>query len=188
MGDRLKWKTIGPVLIATVSVMGVMQPRSLHAQTANTPPPLQERIHSFDIAQPDATAYAIWNSGQPLRHEVWFRVLGGEADFQQRLEVYKEQAAPRSPTMLPPASEIVYDMDSNRGTDWIFLGTESSFFTYYFNGDNRHNGDDGWDNAQGVRVRKTVYRNGDLYEISFEDLTLLDDYDDLEIEVVLIRR
>ena len=188
MGGRLQVRNVWALLIAATSVVGVMQPRSLHAQTGSMPPPLQQVIHSFDIEQPEATAYAIWNSGQPQRHEVWFRILGGEADFQQRLQVYKEAAPPRSPDMVPPASERVYEMASNNGTEWIFLGTESSFFTYYFDGDNRPNGNMDWDHAQAVRVRKTAYSNGDLYEISFEDLNLLDDYDDLEIEVVLIRR
>ena len=90
--------------------------------------------------------------------------------------------------MLPPESNIVYEVANSNSSDWFFLGTEGSFFTYYFDGDNRPNGNVGWDHSEAVRVRKTIYSNGDLYEISFEDLNLLDDYDDLEIEVILIRR
>jgi hypothetical protein len=188
MGDRVIWKKVWPLIGASALIVGMIPPRLVNAQTPTSPPPLQQLIHSFDIDQPEATAYAIWNSGQPERHEVWFRIVGGEADYQQRLQVYKEQAAPRSPEMLPPASTLVYDIENNDGSDWIFLGTENAFFTYYFDGDHRLNSDVNWDNAEAVRVRKTVYRNGDLYEISFEDIDQLDDYDDLEIEVILIRR
>ncbi|MEM9502725.1 MAG: hypothetical protein AAGA01_02070 [Cyanobacteria bacterium P01_E01_bin.43] len=186
MGDRVRPGKIGQCLLAAAFITALVPSRALWAQSG--PPRLQQVIHSFDIERPEATAYALWNAGQEQRHEVWFRILGGEADFQQRLRVYKEQAPPRSPDMLPPESNIVYEVANSNSSDWFFLGTEGSFFTYYFDGDNRPNGNVGWDHSEAVRVRKTIYSNGDLYEISFEDLNLLDDYDDLEIEVILIRR
>lgn len=188
MGDRVKPSQSAKLLAAGALTAAMLQPMSVQAQTSATPPPLTQIIHSFDVEQPEATAYALWNSGETQRHEVWFRVLGGEADYQQRLRVYKEQAPPRSPDMLPPASELVYETANNGTTPWFYLGAEGDFFTYYFDGDNRPIGNLDWDNAEAVRVRKTIYTNGDLYEISFEDLNQLDDYDDLEIEVVLLRR
>ncbi|MDB9528179.1 hypothetical protein PN498_19460 [Oscillatoria sp. CS-180] len=178
------WRLVFATAIITVAI----SPRSLHAQNRNSPPPLSQVIHSFNIERPEATAYAVWNEGRVQQHEVWFRVLGGDADYQQRLRVFKEQAPPRSPDTLPPVSEIVYEMENNRTSDWFYLGTENEFFTYYFDGDNRPDGAQIWDHSKAVRVRKTAYNNGDLYEISFEDLNTLDDYNDLEIEVVLIRR
>ena len=188
MGDRSKLKKILLWLGAVILCLGIVQARSSEAQMGPTPPPLQQLVTSFDIAEPEATAYAIWNAGQTQRHEVWFRIMGGEADYEQRLRVYKEQAAPRSPTMLPPAATVVYEMASNRTTEWVSLGTESAFFTYYFEGDNRLLGTVDWHNAEAVSVRKSVYNNGDRYEINFEDIDLLDDFDDLRVEVVLVRR
>jgi hypothetical protein len=187
MGNRRTLQTAGIVLLTTAGITLGELPRSLQAQSVGGPPALQQRIHAFDIEQPEATAYALWNAGQGERHEVWFRILGGDADYQQRLQVYKEQAPPRSPDSLPPSSELVYEREGNAASGWVFLGQESDFYTYYFDGDNRPGGNIAWDNAAAVRVRKTVYENGDLYEISFEDLNTLDDYNDLEIEVVLIR-
>ncbi len=175
-------------LVAGISVLGGGGMGALHAQLPISPPPLGELIHSFEEERPTATAYSIWNAAQSQRHEVWFRVIGGDADYLQRLRVYKEQAAPRSPDMLPPESARLYEIEGNRTSEWFFLGSESAFFTYYFDGDNRPSAGDGWSNAKAVRVKKSIYRNGDRYELRFEDLNILDDYNDLEVEVILLRR
>jgi len=188
MLNRVWPSRVGSLFLATAVVTVATPPRSLQAQTTSNPPPLQQLVHSFDIREPGATAYALWNAGQTDRHEDWFRIISGEADYQQRLRVYKEQAPPRSPDMLPPISTLVYEVENNNPTQWYFLGTESGFFTYYFEGDNRLTAPLDFENAHAVRVQKSIYNNGDRYEISFEDITELDDYDDLEIEVVLIRR
>ncbi|NER82622.1 MAG: hypothetical protein F6K42_24295 [Leptolyngbya sp. SIO1D8] len=173
-------------LVVALLVATFVQPRSLHAQISERPPLLMDRLSYFDIERPTATAFAIWNAAENQRHEVWFRILGGDALFQQRLRVYKEQAPPRTPNELPPESELVYEVESNGHSDWFFLGFESEFHTYYFDGDNRPNSGVSWDNSKAVRAKRTVYSNGDLYDVSFEDLNTLDDYNDLEIEVVLI--
>ncbi|HEY9887181.1 MAG TPA: hypothetical protein V6D02_02205 [Candidatus Obscuribacterales bacterium] len=187
MGDRMKPHQLW-LISGAVTLVSVLSPRSLQAQTLPAPPPLEGLVHSFNLDQPEATAYSLWNVGQSQRHEVWFRVLGGDADYRQRLRVYKEQAPPREPDTLPPPSELVYEQADNIASEWVFLGTEDSFFTYYFDGDNRPNDSSSWGHAEAVRVSKTIYTNGDLYEISFEDLNTLDDYNDLEIEVLLVRR
>lgn len=189
MSDRGGLGKVGVSIWAATLLTMVALPRSLRAQqVGNAPPPLTQFVDIVDVQRPEATAYAIWNSGETQRHEVWFRVLSGEADFQQRLRVFKEQAAPRSPDTLPPLSTLVYEVENNNPSQWYFLGTESGFFTYYFDGDSRLEGTFDWDNAEAVRVQKTIYLNGDSYIISFEDINALDDYDDLQVEVVLIRR
>ena len=187
MGTRLKsWLVLGIYGLATALFVVLIQPGSLHAQISAQPLSLVERISSFDIEQPEATAFAIWNASQTQSHEVWFRVMGGDALYQQRLRVYKEKALPRSSNILPSRSELAYEFEDNRPSDWYFLGSENDFHTYYFDGDNRPDSFMSWDNAKAVRAQRTIYRNGDLYEISFEDLNTLDDYNDLEIEVVLL--
>lgn len=170
-------------LLATAWIFAPASP----AQPAVRPPVLLERLDAFDIERPEATAFSIWNASRSQRHEVWFRILGGDALFQQRLRVYKEQALPRSPDTLPPRSELMHEIEGNQTTDWVFLGSERAFHTYYFDGDNRPISGAIWDNSKAVRTTATSYRNGDLYEIRFEDLNTLDDYNDLEVEVVLIR-
>lgn len=185
MGARIKSRIVlGFLCLIGFWVTTLIQP-ALQAQEITGPPALLGRIDSFDIERPTATAFSIWNASRDERHQVWFRVMGGDALFQQRLRVYKEQALPRSPETLPPQSRLLYEIEGNQASDWFFLGTENEFHTYYFDGDNRPFGDPIWDNAKAVRAKATAYQNGDLYEISFEDLNTLDDYNDLEIEVIL---
>ncbi len=183
---RMKgWMMVALGAVAALLTIAGIPSRAI-AQMSDRPPYLIEKASSYDIEQPNATAFAIWNGSANQRHEVWFRILGGDALFQQRLRVYKEQAPPREPNTLPPASTLMYELASNEPSQWYFLGFESEFFTYYFDGDNRSSPAMEWANSKAVRAQKTSYRNGDLYAISFEDLNTLDDYNDLEIEVVLI--
>lgn len=189
MSARLRsWIIAGVCFIIALLAMTLLQSRPLQAQVGDRPPFLMDRIDGFDIFQPTATAFSIWNSDDNPGHQVWFRILGGDAQYQQRLRVYKEQAPPRPIDEIPPISELVLELEDNQPSDWYFLGTESVFYTYYFDGDNRPPGFVNWDNAKAVRGKRTAYANGDLYEISFEDLNTLDDYNDLEVEVVLIHR
>lgn len=187
MGIRVRsWIVFGLCFLATLLTITLANPMGLQAQDDPRPPLLQERLDGFNLERPSATAFSIWNASRNKRHEVWFRVKGGDALFQQRLRVYKEQALPRSPDTLPPQSELVYEIEGNRSSGWFYLGSEENFHTYYFDGDNRPFGGTPWDHSKAVRAKATTYRNGDLYEISFEDLNTLDDYNDLEVEVVLL--
>ncbi len=170
------------LLVATASAQNPL------GEDLSAPPPLVSLQRSDEVeTAPDATAFSLWTSGPNLRHEVWFRVLGGDAQWQQRLQVYKEQAPPRPINELPPSSEQVSQILGNQSSDWVYLGFESEFFTYYFDGDHWSPQAGTWGEAYGVRAHKRVYGNGDLYEIRFEDQYRLDDYNDLEIEVVLVR-
>lgn len=189
MSARLKsWAVAVACFVAAILLMVLLQSHPLRAQVSDRPPFLDNPIDSFDIYQPDATAFSIWNSDDNPGHQVWFRILGGDAQYQQRLRVYKEQAPPRPINEVPPLSELVLEIADNTPTDWYFLGVESAFHTYYFDGDNRPPGFVNWDNAKAVRGQRTAYENGDLYAIRFEDLNTLDDYNDLEVEVVLVHR
>lgn len=179
---------LGLCLLAAILTLNLWHSQPSQAQIGDRPPFLMERIDSFDIYKPTATAYSIWNSDDNPGHQVWFRILGGDAQYQQRLRVYKEQAPPRPNDELPPSSEQVFELANNEPSQWYFLGAESAFHTYYFDGDSRPFPAAGWGNAKAVRAKRTAYENGDLYEIRFEDVPVLDDYNDLEIEVVLIHQ
>jgi hypothetical protein len=154
--------------------------------TTTQPPPLVNRIRQYEpVYRPGATAYMLWTSGgQP--HQVWFRVLGGDALYEQRLDVYKENAGPRFDNILPPISTLVHSLLGNRPTGWYNLGSEIGTFSYYIDGDHRKAPNAPWEDNEGVRMRQTSYENGELFDISFEDIVDLDDYNDLEVEVVII--
>lgn len=186
---RVRLKSLICCLLAVVSLclsVTVAQAQSTEPGQSS-PPPFLDRTRSTDITEPGATAYSVWNGGRNQRHHVWFRVLGGDAKYQQRLRVYKEYADPRPPNELPPEENIVQEIASNQPTGWYDLGFESEFVTYYFDGDHRDTSREPWDDAYAVRVKSATYQNGDLYDIRFEDQETLDDYNDLEIEVALVR-
>ena len=138
------------------------------------------------ITRPTATAYMIWTAGSHNKHEVWYRISGGDALFRQRFRVYKENAPPRAQNMLPPANKIVQELTSNQLTTWYVLGPETGNVTYYIDGDHRTGWDKAWEDDRGVVMTKTIYENGEFYHIGFEDRVVLDDYNDLEIEVAVI--
>ena len=191
MGKGLRrWWLMGLMAIALVLTLG-----TAHAQVpvqpagGDAPPLLVNRLWAFEIeTEPTATGFALWPAGPNLRHEVWYRITGGDALFEQRLRVYKEEAPPRPIDELPPPDFQVDEIYTNRGTSWRYLGFESDFFTYYFESDHRRPGRTDWGDAFATQAQKIVYENGDRYEILFEDQESLDDYNDLMVEVLIIRR
>ncbi|MGD1908620.1 MAG: hypothetical protein ACFB0C_21905 [Leptolyngbyaceae cyanobacterium] len=189
MAPRFRpWWTLCLTLAALLLTIIPVAAQSPLGVDLSVPPTLERLQRSYEVeTAPDATAFSLWTGGTNLRHEVWFRVIGGDALWQQRLQVYKEQALPRPINELPPPSEQVSQIIGNQVSDWVYLGFESEFFTYYFDGDHWSTQTGAWEEAYGVRVHKRIYENGDLYEILFEDQYRLDDYNDLEIEVVLAR-
>lgn len=191
MGRRWRWGWwAGLMVIALIFTVGTAQAQiPVQPEGGEAPPALVNRLRDFDVeTAPTATGFALWPAGPNLRHEVWYRIVGGDALFEQRLRVYKEQAPPRPIDELPPPTFQVDEIYSNRGTGWRYLGFEGDFFTYYFEGDHRRLGSADWGDAFAARARKVVYENGDRYEIFFEDQQSLDDYNDLMVEVVMLRR
>ncbi|WP_008315920.1 hypothetical protein [Leptolyngbya sp. PCC 6406] len=190
MGSRFRpGLVIALAAIALALTLGLAQAQVRPAVPGDRPPTLVNVLRTRAVeTRPDATGFSLWPAGPNLRHEVWYRIVGGDALFDQRLRVFKENAPPRPINELPPPSQQVDEIYSNEATGWRYLGFESRFFTYYFAGDHRRPDNGGWSLAYGAEAYRAVYENGDLYDIRFEDQTALDDYNDLEIEVIMIRR
>ena len=179
-------------LVGLAAGLTVMAATTVHGQAtgsvqATGAPLLVNKLReSQSIVRPEATAYMIWTTGTGNNHEVWYRIAGGDALFRQRLRVFKENAPPRAENTLPPASRMVHEISSNQATSWYVMGPEQGSFTYYIDGDHRRN-DGSWENDRGVTVKEITYSNGTLYQIGFEYRVILDDYNDLIIEVAVIR-
>ncbi|HEY9736661.1 MAG TPA: hypothetical protein V6D06_10275 [Trichocoleus sp.] len=149
-------------------------------------PPLGALVRQYEaVTRNGATAYAIWTTDSTTAHQMWFRIAGGEALYRQRLRVYKENAGPRPADTLPPASTLANELLANAPTGWYALNQKRDIFTYYIDGDHRDGGS--WGNDEGVRVVRARFENGLLYQIYFEDVPQLDDYDDLIVEVALVQ-
>ena len=178
-------------LVAVGVAMLLALPLGLRApaqQAAGGSPPLGSLVREYEVVtMPSATAYSVYTTNTATPHQVWYRVSGGDALFRQRLRVYQENAGPRPINQLPPESERRQEITTNNPTRWFLLQREAGVFTYYFDGDNRLTANSPWRDAFGTRVRRTRYTNGNRYEIGFEDHESLDDYNDLELEVVIIQ-
>jgi hypothetical protein len=154
----------------------------------STSPPLGTLVREYEIVtMPTATAYSVYAANPTVPHQVWYRIVGGEALFRQRLRVYQENAGPRPIDQLPPESELQREQTSNAATRWVAFPPETGIFTYYFDGDNRTAANSPWRDAFGVKVKRTRYTNGNRFQVTFEDQETLNDYNDLELEVVMIQ-
>lgn len=162
-------------------------PLGLRAPAQNTPP-IGELVREYEIiTMPEATAYSVYTTNTTVPHQVWYRISGGDALFRQKLRVYQENAGPRPINQLPPESELRQELTSNTPTGWFSLPPESGVFTYYFDGDNRLTASSPWRDAFGVKVKRTRFTNANRFDIAFEDQESLDDFNDLEIQVVIIQ-
>lgn len=178
------------VIVAMAALLMAISLTSSAPAQVNSPtsPPLRDLVQTFDpVYMPEATAYSIFTTDVTTTHQVWYRISGGDALFRQRLRVYQENADPRPQNQLPPASARLQELISNTPTGWFQLPVEMGVFTYYFDGDHRGRGGQGWDDAFGLRVQRTRYANGNRYDLGFEDLEILDDFDDLEVQVVILQ-
>lgn len=183
--------TFYSLLVVVIAVLLMAIPFATHApaQVANpNSPPLRNLVQAYDpVYMAGATAYSVFTTDTAASHQVWYRVSGGDALFRQRLRVYQENAGPRPQNQLPPDSARRQELISNEPTSWFMFPAETGILTYYFDGDHRVGASQSWENAFGLKVRRTRYANGNLYELGFEDREDLDDFNDLEIQVVILQ-
>lgn len=176
------------MLVALMLLAGPFGGRSPAQQSSSASPPLRDLVREYDsVIMPNATAYSVFTTEAATPHQVWYRISGGDALFRQRFRMYQENAGPRPPNQLPPESELRHEITTNAPTGWFLVPTETGILTYYFDGDHRTTPDSPWTNAFGLKVTRTRFANGNLYQLGFEDQDTLDDYNDLEIAVVMIQ-
>lgn len=188
--DSMKRRNLVYILLAVVMAglaMALAGP-GLAQTSSQGAPPLRGLVQeSRPIIMPEATAYSLFTQDANSSHQVWYRISGGDALFRQRLRVYQEQASPRPQNQLPPDTALRHELTSNTPTGWFVLPTIKGVATYYFDGDHRIDTQDPWESGRGVRLKHARFSNGDLYELGFEDQISLDDYNDLEIQVAVVR-
>ncbi len=187
----MKWRSLvyGFILaLGAALLLGFPLGLRTPAQTTGGAPPLGNVVREYEpVVMATATAYSVYITNTAAPHQMWYRISGGDALFRQRLRVYQENAGPRPINQLPPESELQQEITTNTPTGWFVFPSETGIFTYYFDGDNRLTPDSPWRDAFGVKVQRTRYSNGNLFQIAFEDQESLDDYNDLELEVVIIQ-
>ncbi|NJL47832.1 MAG: hypothetical protein HC929_10550 [Leptolyngbyaceae cyanobacterium SM2_5_2] len=179
------------VLAVAIAALLIAVPLALHsrAQSSSTgSPPLRDLVQEYaPVVMPKATAYSVFTTEPSTRHQVWYRISGGDALFRQRLRVFKENARPRPQNQLPPTSELRQELTTNTPTSWFVFPAETGIITYYFDGDHRTSPNGPWEDAFGLKVTRTRFANGNLYKLGFEDQASLDDYNDLEVQVAILQ-
>lgn len=176
------------VAIAVLLIAFPLATHSLAQRSTSASPPLRNLVQEFDpVIMPEATAYSVFTTNPDTPHQVWYRISGGDALFRQRLRVFVENASPRPQNQLPPESALRQEITTNAPTGWFVFPSETGIFTYYFDGDHRTTPNSPWENAFGLKVKRTRFSNGNLYELGFEDQASLDDYNDLELQVAIVQ-
>ncbi|XGB41470.1 MAG: hypothetical protein LVS60_14435 [Nodosilinea sp. LVE1205-7] len=138
------------------------------------------------VVMPEATAYSLFTTNPRRPHQVWYRVVGGNALFQQRLRVYQENAGPRPSNQVPPEVNLRQELTPNTPSGWLVLPPATGIVTYYFDGDHRSSSTGTWESGRGIKVKQANFEYGSLYELGFEDQISLDDYNDLVVQVAVI--
>jgi hypothetical protein len=175
-------------LVAVVLVAGPLGSPAPAQRSTQVSPPLRSLVNEFSpVLMPEATAYSVFTTDANTPHQVWYRISGGDALFRQRLRVFTENAPPRPMNQLPPQSELQHEITTNAPTGWFNFPVQRGVVTYYFDGDNRVSPNSPWRDAFGLKVTRRRYGNGYAFHLGFEDQEILDDYNDLEIEVVIIQ-
>ncbi len=176
------------VVIAALLMIVPLASRAPAQVSSPNSPPLRNLIQEFEpVVMPGATAYSLFTTDMAAAHQVWYRISGGDALFRQRLRVYQENAGPRPQNQLPPDSARQQELLSNTPTGWFMFPAATGVFTYYFDGDHRSGGGQNWEDAFGLKVQRTRFANGNLFELGFEDQDNLDDFNDLELQVVILQ-
>lgn len=177
------------IAVALAVVLITLSPShpTLAQSTTPSSPPLGNLLQEYKpVVMPEATAYSLFTTDPYRTHQVWYRVVGGNALFRQRLRVYQENAGPRPRNQVPPEVALRQELISNNPSNWLVLPSTSGIFTYYFDADHESITTGLWQSGRGIKVKQSVFDHGSLYELGFEDQISLDDYNDLVIQVAII--
>jgi hypothetical protein len=126
----------------------------------------------------------------PPYHQTYFRVLCGEAAFFQRCLVYMTTDASIPPPILQhfPPNFILGGDYTPRPSDWQSFPTQFGQRLYWFFGQHRNPATTTWQPDALVRHSYSLYDNGTLSVVQYDDTGGDRDFDDFELEVAIVGR
>jgi hypothetical protein len=142
------------------------------------------QAHPFEVDY----KFHIWEETSPLTrdvHQVYFRVVCGEAAFYQRCHVYM------SPVWVPPGWPGDAMLGGNhrpRPTDWAKFPVQARAYRYIFHGEHRNPSEHSWKWNAAVGHSYDIYENGTLSRVGWDDTGGDMDMNDLIIEVAVVDR
>jgi hypothetical protein len=124
-----------------------------------------------------------------LDHQAYFRVKCGRAAYYQRCLVYMRGASASSTDVLGAPPDWVLGGDHRPyPSDWLKYPPQADGRIYFFAGEHRNPSQAAWRWDEAVGHVYDVYDNGTLATIQWDDTGGDRDFDDLIVEVAVVRR
>jgi hypothetical protein len=151
------------------------------------------RKHELEIEEPFHNIHVELNPSidfSPRYHQLYFRVICGEAAFFQRCLVYKTLDL-----SIPPPNLIAFPPDWILGgeytphpSDWLKYPTQSGNRFYWFLGQHRDPSGGLWTADALVGHSYDIYENGTLSTIYYDDTGGDRDMNDFVLEAAIVGR
>lgn len=132
--------------------------------------------------------FHIWEELSPIiqgPHQVYFRIMCGEAAFYQRCHVYMSDMW--VPPGWPGDALLGGDM-TPRPSDWEKFPVQARSRRYFFHGEHRNPAAQTWSRDAAVGHSYDIYENGTLSRVGWDDTGGDMDLNDLIVEVAVVRR
>ena len=132
--------------------------------------------------------FHMWEELSPViqvPHQVYFRVMCGEAAYYQRCHVYM------SDMWVPPGwpgDALLGGDQTPRPSDWEKFPVQSRPRRYFFHGEHRNPAAPTWSRDAAVGHSYDTYENGTLSRVGWDDTGGDMDMNDLIVEVAVVRR
>lgn len=124
-----------------------------------------------------------------LAHQAYFRVKCGKARYFQRCLVYMRGANATVTDVLGAPPDWVLGGDYvPYPSDWLKYPPQSDGRTYFFAGEHRSPAESVWRWDAAVGHRYEIYDNGTLATVQWDDTGGDRDFNDLIVEVAVVRR
>ena len=126
----------------------------------------------------------------PPYHQMYFRVMCGEAAFFQRCLVYMTTDTSIPPPILQnfPPNFVLGGDYTPRPSDWNRFPTQSGERFYWFFGQHRNPATTAWQADALVGHSYDIYENGTLSIVRYDDTGGDRDFNDLVLEVAIVGR
>jgi hypothetical protein len=151
------------------------------------------RKHDLQIEQGSRNIHVELNPSidfDPTYHQLYFRVICGEAAFFQRCFVYMRSDLTIPPPVLEsfPPDWILGGEHTPRPSDWQRYPTQSGDRFYFFFGQHRNPSASSWTADALVGHSYDIYENGTLSTIQYDDTGGDQDMDDFVLEAAIVGR
>lgn len=151
------------------------------------------RKHEFQLDGDFQNLHVEFNPSidfNPPYHQIYFRVMCGEAAFFQRCLVYMTTDASIPAPILQtfPPNFVLGGDYTPRPSEWFQFPTQSGQRIYWFFGQHRNPATSVWRADAGVGHSYDIYENGTLSIVRYDDTGGDQDFDDFVLEIAIVGR